>query len=121
MKPWMNLASKFLINGSLYLFDFLTFLVKLGCPQGLLLAKQSAFAMFIRKTTQQTFVVCRWFIALAIAENLVHDLWILLCRSISFTGQAYEQRGRENRACFTSLDIKGLSFFTGPALKRQVT
>ncbi len=68
----MNLAPKFLINRSLYLFNFLTIFIKLGCPQGLLLAKRSAFAVLNRKTTQKAFMVCRWFIALTIAENLVH-------------------------------------------------
>jgi hypothetical protein len=86
----MNLACKFLINRSLYLFDFFTFFVKLGGPQGLLLTKQSAFAMFIRKTTQQAFMECWRPIALAIAENLVHYLWIFPCRSIGFSGHAYK-------------------------------
>jgi hypothetical protein len=117
----VNLASKFLINSSLYLLDFLTFFVKLGCPQGFLLAKQSACAMLIGKTTQQTFMVGRRFIALAIAENLVHYFRILLCRSIGFTGHAYKQRRRKNRACFTSSDIKGLPFFAPNAQKRQTT
>ena len=87
----MNLASKFLIKCFLYLLDFFTFFIELGDPQGLLLAKQSPFPMFIRKTTQQAFMECWRFIALAIAENLVHDLWILPGRSISFAGHANKQ------------------------------
>jgi hypothetical protein len=87
----MNLASKFLVNCALYLFNFLTIPIKLGDPQGLLLAKHSALAMSIRKTTQQAFVE-RWrFIAFAVTENLVHYFWILLCRSIGFTSHAYKQ------------------------------
>jgi hypothetical protein len=87
----MNLACKFLVNRSLYLFDFFTFFVKLGCPQGLLLTNQSACAMMIRKTSQQTLMVRRGFIARAITVNLVHYLWKLLCCSIGFTGHAHKQ------------------------------
>jgi hypothetical protein len=117
----MNLASKFLINGSLYLFDCPTISIKLGDPQGLLLAKRSACTMIIRETTQQAFMECWRFIALAIAVNLVHDFWILLCRGIGFTGHACKQRWGENRARFTPSNIKGLSFFAYHALKREVT
>jgi hypothetical protein len=68
----MNLTRKFVVNCLLYLLDLFTFSIELGCPQGLLLAKRSAFAMSIRKTTQQTFMVGRRLITLAIAKNLVH-------------------------------------------------
>jgi hypothetical protein len=117
----MNLASEFLIDDSLYLFDVFTFFVKLGCPQGLLLAKQSACAMLIGKTAQQAFMVCGRFIAHAIAKKLIHYFRILLCRSIGFTGHARKQRRRKNRACFTPPNIKGLPFFASSAQKRQAT
>jgi hypothetical protein len=117
----MNLSCKFLIKCPLYLFDFFTFFVKLGCPQGLLLAKQSAFPMLIGKTTQQALMVRRWSIARAIAKKLVHYFRIFLCRSIGITGHAYKQRRRKNRACFASPDIKGLPLFASNVQKRQAT
>jgi hypothetical protein len=108
----VDLAAKFLVNCSLYRFDCFTFFVKLGCPQGLLLTEQSAFTVIIGKTTQQAFMINGRFVAFTIAEDLVHYLWIFLCRSICLMGHTSKQRRIEYRACFTSLDGEGLAPFT---------
>ncbi len=84
--------------------------MQLGGPQGLLLAKQSARAVFIDEATQKAFVVERRFIAFAVTEDLIHHFWIFLGRGISFPNQTCKEEGIENGTFLTSLDIERFSF-----------
>jgi hypothetical protein len=100
-KQGVDLGSKLFVDSSLDLLDRCACFMKFGGPQGLLLTEQSARAMFIDITTQETFVSEGRFIAGTITKNFVHDLWIFLCRGICFPGQTDKLERIKHGACFT--------------------
>ncbi len=86
-----NISScKFLVNRSFEFVYCLSFFMKPGSHQGLLLTEQSPSSMSVGKTTQKAFVIKGRLVTRAITINLVKNVWIFLCPSIGFLYHTYK-------------------------------
>jgi hypothetical protein len=74
--------------------------MKLGDPQGLLLTETSAGSMFIGETAKKGMVFKRWILTIAVTKNLIHQIWILLCRGICSSNLPPEHKWIKNRLGF---------------------